>query len=268
MTAQKIGALALLLGGLFTAVLLTTLQTRDDSPHTELSDDEARLFAEDDAESFGEPVTEMGATSSEAHLLAIRQREDGRLEALITDLNGVRYYVHGDRLAGGAAELAQILDNAVLLRKGAVYQLLCCTAATVVERSGHPTVPTVVDLRSHSETTLTLRRYYSRLFQNPISLVGKVEIETSHHNGSRFYHVFPGSDVQAFSDFGLQAGDRILGINGVDLADKNALPKVFEALAAASQFAVTVQRDGRELVLLLALDGNTRQSEFGRGALL
>lgn len=268
MTTQKKWALALFLGVLFCAVLLVTVRTPGGVPSA-LTDEEAFLFGEDDAESFGDPAdTDSFSPASEASLLAIRPRDDGRLEARISNVVSTRYYAQGERLSGSNIELTEILDNAVLLRKGAVYQLLCCTPESFSQRARDSSMPTVVDLRSQAETTHTLRRYYGKLFQNPMSLIGTVEIESRQLSGNRFYHVFPGTDPKAFSDFGLQAGDRILGVNGVDLAQKQAIPKLFGALAAASHIVVTLQRDGREFVVLLALDDSIQQTGPEQGTLL
>lgn len=265
MTVKKIAALALLLGGLIGALLLNVGRP-DNDPVSAVSVEEARLFAEDDAESFGESSNGAAPESIEERLLTIRQGSHGQREALIAGMGIARYYVQGERLAGGIAELSQILNNAVLLKKGAVYQLLCCTE-TLAGRGPAMPLPTVLDLRGQAETTLTARRYHSQLYQNPISLIGTVQIESIARDGNRHYLVFPGTDPQAFSDFGLQAGDRILGVNGIDLADKKAIPKLFSALAAASHIAVTLRRGENEMVVLLALD-NVSQTELSKGTLL
>ncbi|MBN49608.1 MAG: hypothetical protein CMN85_08705 [Spongiibacteraceae bacterium] len=265
MTAKKMAALSLLLGSLFTALLLATSGTGD-APTAVMTDAEALLFAEDDAELFGEPLDNAAPESAEEHLLAIRQGADGMSEALIATGGSARYYARGERLPGSFAELTQILDNAVLLKKGAVYQLLCCAAEIAPLNSPPSPALAVLDLRAQPEATLTARRYHSRLFQNPVSLIGTVQIESRDSDGNRHYHVFPGTDPQAFSDFGLQAGDRVIGVNGIDLADKKAISKLFGALAAASHIAVTLQRGGSELVVLLALD--SAPEDLAKGTLL
>lgn len=264
MTAKKMAALSLLLGSLFTAMLLIALRP-DGAPTSVMTDAEARLFAEDDAELFGEPLAS-APESFEEHLLAIRQGANGRSEALIATLGSARYYAQGERLPGSLAELTRIVGNAVLLKKGAVYQLLCCAAEIAPDNNKASPALAVLDLRTQPEATLTARRYHSRLFQNPVSLIGAVQIESRDSNGNRHYHVFPGTDPQAFSDFGLQAGDRVIGVNGIDLAEKKAIPKLFGELAAASHIAITLQRGGSELVILLALDSSP--DELAKGTLL
>lgn len=267
MKAKTMAAAALLLlGGLLTALLLTD-GLPDEGASPPLTAEEALLFAEDDAESFGEPEEDAAPESATERLLAIRLGPDGKSEALISGAGSARYYVQGERVAGSFAELALILDNAVLLKKGAAYQLLCCADEIAGGRTAASPTLAVLDLRAQPESTLTARRYHSRLYQNPVSLIGTVQVETVDRNGNRQYHVFPGSDPQAFSDFGLQAGDRVIGVNGIDLADRKAIPRLFGALVAASHIAVTLERGSNEIVILLALDSEDR-AELSKGTLL
>jgi type II secretion system protein C len=263
---KKWGVLILFLGGLFTALLLTSVRDADApvSATAELTAEEILLFAEDDAASFGEDDADVAPASAVEQLLAIRETVNGRSsEALITSAGSTRYYVQGEHLPGSLSELVNILDNAVLLRKGTAYELLCCAAES---SAGHEkyVAPSILDLRAETASTLAARRYHTRLFQNPLSLLGKVKVETVDSNGNRHYRVFPGSDPKAFADFGLKAGDTVVGVNGIALTDKKAIPKLFGALTSASHIAVTLQRDGRELVVLLALDESFSQSELLR----
>lgn len=268
MTVQRLGVLAVFLLGLFAALLLTAVQEqRDFVSDMPMTADEAALFAEDDAESFGEEPLEVSSSSAAEHLLAIREGKGGHSEALIASGGSARYYLRGERLSGSSSEVVQILDNAVLLRRGQVYELLCC-ALESFDSSGESVAPGILDLRAQPATTLRARSYHTRLYQNPFSLIGAVEIETVERGGNRHYRVFPGSDFKAFVDFGLQAGDIILGVNGIDLAEKKAIPKLFGALASASHIAVTLLREGQEMVVLLALDDSSHKTELVKKTLL
>lgn len=220
----------------------------------QLSDEEALLFAEDAAAAFGGGGVEPPA-AEQARLLAIETTVEGFRRALIHSDGRADYYRRGARLAGGG-ELVCILDNAVLLlRKGAVYHLLCCVSAPT--RSDNPdAAPELIDLRDRAETTDLARAYHQRLYRNPLSLIGTVDIETSRGQGGTVYRVFPGRDAEAFAAFGLEPGDTVLGLNGIALADERAPARLFGALADASHIALTLRRAGRDLVVLLALDEN------------
>lgn len=215
----------------------------------QLSDEESALFAEDDAAAFGE--SEVEAPVELERLLAIEAAQDSR-RALIHSDGRADYYRRGARLAGGG-ELVRILDNAVLLRKGGVYHLLCCVSS--LTHSTPPDArPELIDLRDRAATTDLARTYHQRLYRNPLSLIGTVDIETSQGHAGTVYRVFPGRDTEAFAAFGLEPGDTVLGLNGIALADERAPARLFGALADASYIALTLRRAGRDLVVLLALD--------------
>lgn len=217
----------------------------------QLSDEESALFAEDDAAAFGE--SELEPLAEHERLLAIEAAENSR-RALIRSAGRADYYRHGTRLAGGG-ELAHILDDAVLLRKGAVYHLLCCVSS--LTRLPPPdAAPELIDLRDRAATTDLARAYHQRLYRNPLSLIGTVDIESSQGHAGTVYRVFPGRDTEAFAAFGLEPGDTVLGLNGIALTDERAFAQLFGALADASHIAVTLRRAGRDLVVLLALDEN------------
>ncbi len=161
-------------------------------------------------------------------------------------------YAPGDVLHSGA-ELVAILDRAVLLNRHGVYQLLCCISerGAAVPTAG---LPRLIDLRSSPDATRIARSYHSKLYINPLSLIGKVQIEAGANAGS--YRVYPGSDKRAFETFGLQPGDQVLGVNGIALAEKRAVPALFQNLASASHIAVTLNRAGETLVVLLSLESS------------
>ena len=216
---------------------------------------EAWLFGdEDDAAAFGgEPEADLLAPREQ--LLAIDPGHGDGRRALIRSAGRAEYYRPRDRLADGRSELFRILDDAVLLRSDAVYRLLCCVAEPVPDdRTGAG--PELVDLRNHAAATDLARDYHSRLYRNPFSLIGAVEVEASRDSRGVLYRIFPGRDPRVFNAFGLEPGDTVLGLNGISLAAERALPRLLGELAEASHVAVTLRRAGRDVVILLALDEN------------
>ncbi len=156
--------------------------------------------------------------------------------------------------AADAAVVSAVLDDAVLLRHGEVYSLDCCVSDALKKPSGEASAPGLIDLRRNTAATQLARSYHQKLYINPFALAGKVKIEASRKDGRLRYMLFPGTDRQAFSTFGLQAGDQVLGVNGVSLQRGDAIPVIYQQLAAADYIAVTLERGGKALVVLLALD--------------
>ncbi|MBM4216704.1 MAG: hypothetical protein FJ178_02465 [Gammaproteobacteria bacterium] len=65
--------------------------------------------------------------------------------------------------------------------------------------------------------------------------------------------VYPGSDVQQFTNLGLQAGDLILAINDAPLADQANGEQFLKTLAGAPQARLTIERNGRTETLTIDL---------------
>ncbi len=160
----------------------------------------------------------------------------------------------GDVLPQSQARVTAILDNAVLINSDGAYHLLCCVQPSGQKREAVVPGTTLVDLRRNREVTQVARAYHSRLYINPLSLMGRVKVVQATISGRLAYKVYPGTDKRAFALFGLRPGDELIGVNGVALASGKAVPVLYEQLAAASHIALTVQRGGEMLVVLLSLN--------------
>ncbi len=209
---------------------------------TSLSAVEADLFT-DEAALFGESVDEFGDSP------AADKQNGMTLLRMAANISASRAPTAAD-----AAVVSAVLDDAVLLRHGDVYSLDCCVSEAVNNPGGENSGPGLIDLRRNTAATHLARSYHQKLYINPFVLAGKVKIEASREDGRMRYMLFPGTDQHAFSTFGLQAGDEVLGVNGVSLQRGDAIPVIYQQLAAADYIAVTLQRGGKALVVLLALD--------------
>ncbi len=209
---------------------------------TSLAAVEADLFT-DEAALFGESEDEFGDSP------AADKQSGVTLLRMAANISASRAPTAAD-----AAVVSAVLDDAVLLRHGEVYSLDCCVSEAVNNPASEKSGPGLIDLRRNTAATQLARSYHQKLYINPFVLAGKVKIEASRKDGRMRYMLFPGTDKQAFSTFGLQAGDEVLGVNGVSLQRGDAIPVIYQQLAAADYIAVTLQRGGKALVVLLALD--------------
>lgn len=208
--------------------------------------DEDALFGEGDVD-FG---FSRDAVGSRPQLLAIDHQKPPR--ATVRYNNRIASYSIGDSLGEGGPRLARILDNAVLVERGGAYELLCCVAA-----SGEPanslSAPALLDLRRDPAVTQLARAYHSRLYINPLSLMGRVKIVHNPAQPGR-YKLYPGTDQRAFALFGLRPGDELLAVNGVPVSSANAVPVLYERLAGASYIAATLRRANDTVVVLVSLE--------------
>ncbi len=126
---------------------------------------------------------------------------------------------------------------------------------TAVEEGGlHVAPPNIVDLRQNRDVSKLLGDYRERLFKRPLSLRGVVNIEIRvDPRGERKYYLSPGKDPALFTLLPLQAGDRVVAVNGFNLASSEALTDIYGALGDLNQLALTVARGDQRWVMLLRL---------------
>lgn len=249
---------------LVAACLVLTLQPCANTPalaeYMSAFDEELDFFGGDFTED-GFDAFDSASPGERPDHLQLRSMQPELNQAFIETQAGAGLYKVGDALSGGQGyRLAALLDNAVLLKRAQVYHLLCCSVSDAESTSPAREPQTLIDLRTNRKATEIARRYHSKLYINPLGLLGKVEIKTAQRQNTPEYTIFPGSDPQAFAAFGLQPGDEVLGVNGVSLKDPRALASIFEELASASHVAVTLERAGTEVVVLLSLDDKARGS--------
>jgi len=68
------------------------------------------------------------------------------------------------------------------------------------------------------------------------------------------FRVRPGRDAQLFTQLGLQVNDVVTAINGQPLESEAQLQNVFGDVLARGEIAITVNRQGREMVLRPEID--------------
>lgn len=230
-----------------------------------LSEEERAIFSGEYAQTFGEEPGER----IRYHLRAVAAGEGGEPEAVIARDGTARRYREGQFLDGSNTRVSWILDDAVLLERAGYFSLLWRESArdsgehyevepAPVARGGRRAPhepPMVVDRRDDELTTRIASEYRARLYSNPLSLIDAIEVDVKKcPDGGRLYRLAPGSDREAFERLGLQRGDEVIAINGIGMNDREALTDIYQELADAPHLTTTLRRDGRTVVLLIALE--------------
>nr|UKE85636.1 type II secretion system protein GspC [Pectobacterium sp. PL152] len=70
------------------------------------------------------------------------------------------------------------------------------------------------------------------------------------------YQLNPGKNPDLFYRAGLQDNDLAVSLNGMDLRDADQAQQAMAQLAGMSKFNLTVERDGQQQDIYLALDGD------------
>lgn len=182
------------------------------------------------------PVTTQGLTL--VGVLASTDPRGGR--AIIGESGGsARVYAVGSTLPGGS-RLAEVYPDRVILDRGGGFETL------PLPRQGGTPAALNVNAAATAAPRLTLPG--GEDLANVIRW--QAVVRGDRPSGVR---VYPGSDAQRFAKLGLQAGDLILSVNDVPLADQANGEQFLRTLAGAPQARLTLERGGRTETVVIDL---------------
>jgi len=163
--------------------------------------------------------------------------------AIIADgSNNEKVYFIKDSVPGGAT-LHRVAVDRVILNRGGVLEALRLPK----EFTGSP-----VSSRKIGGRQQTPQNIQQLISENAASFSEIIRPQPFMPNGQlKGYRVFPGRNRQQFIALGLRPGDLVTEINGVTLSDPAQAMQMFSNLGSASQFSVTIERNGQPQVLNL-----------------
>ncbi|MCO6414385.1 MAG: type II secretion system protein GspC [Thiogranum sp.] len=182
--------------------------------------------------------------------------EDRGARAIVGDPRGKEEsYAVGDPLPGGA-RLSEIHPDRIILERGGRFETLRLprepgAAGTSSERSSS-TRPGAVT--TNAARAAAFDRYRSEIRQNPASFLQYVRA-TPARQGGKFigFTLQPGSETSAMQELGLQPGDIVTVINGVNIDSPAMGMKAMQALGEGDSVNVTLLRSGQPVSLSLTL---------------
>lgn len=183
--------------------------------------------------------------------------DDKEARAIIGDERGKEdTYAPGDSLPGGVKLSAIHADRVILLRNGQ-YETL--RLPRDLRRGGR------VKPLSHRQArpvrggavvdrNAALQRYRREVKANPSSLMDYVRATPARENG-RFigFRLQAGRKAGALNELGLQPGDIVTRINGVDIDNPAKGMEAMRALGDGQTVAVTLLRSGQEVSMNFSL---------------
>jgi len=99
--------------------------------------------------------------------------------------------------------------------------------------------------RLSSQATQTLRDYKDKLLNDPQSVMNSVRAEPYRQGGKlKGYRIFPGKDKQLFGQIGLEPGDIVTSVNGIELDSPLKGLEIMQQLSDTSNVSVNVLRNG------------------------
>jgi general secretion pathway protein C len=215
------------------------------------------------------PVTEQTVTDAPETKLnltltgVVASSVEAEGAAIIENRGSQETYGLGDKIIGTNATLREVFRDRVIIRNGVINETLMLDGVDFDEankkrarapRRPAPEMapsPSQNDVITLSDDVIDATRM---LQQQPANFTDFISVAPHSANGElQGYRVSPGKKPELFKAAGLQSGDVITDINGLNLTDPQQAVEAMGELRAAQSLQITVSRDDELLTLFLDL---------------
>jgi len=182
--------------------------------------------------------------------------EAAQARAIVGDPRGQEQsYAVGDPLPGGA-KLSEIYPDRIILERDGRFETLKLPKelleSTVSDKRRPETAP--VGGGSSPNSAAAFDRYRSEVKKNPAAILNYLRATPARQAGKFVgFNIQPGPEPGALEELGLQAGDIVTSINGMDIDSPAKGMQAMQTLGEGDTASVTLLRGGQEMSLSLTL---------------
>jgi len=201
-------------------------------------------------------------TSLKLNLRGVFASDDAaEARAIIADPRGKEdHYAVGDALPGGA-KLSEIYRDRIILERNGRYETLRLPkerTSAVLEGPGAGESPGAL---GGAGKAAAFTRYRNEIRQNPSAFMNYVRATPARGSDGKFvgFRLQAGPQRGALKELGLQPGDVVTAINGVQIDSPAKGMKAMQALGEGDNVNVTLLRGGQETSLSLTLPSTNKK---------
>ena len=211
------------------------------------------------------PVTKLNLTLTGV----VSSTEQSQGAAIIENRNQQQTYGLGDKIDGTNATLAEVYADRVIIKNGPANETLMLDGLDY-SKPARPAMTQVGQISPQTSEDNEERRTLSpeavqatrELQQAPTNFTDYINIAPHRIEGElRGYKVAPGKNPSLFKSAGLQNGDVITELNGLDLTDMQQSLEAMNAIRQAESIQMTVDRNGELLTIYLDLPQGEEEAE-------
>jgi general secretion pathway protein C len=173
--------------------------------------------------------------------------------AIVGDPRGQEeHYAVGDPLPGNA-KLTEIYPDRIILERNGRYETLRLPRDLTPGQASVPDRPQV-QIGGETNRAAAFNRYRNEVRQNPSSFLNYVRATPARQDGKFIgFRLQAGRERGALKELGLQPGDIVTSINGVQIDSPAKGMQAMQALGEGSNVNVTLLRGGQETSLNMVL---------------
>ncbi|PSU30161.1 type II secretion system protein GspC [Photobacterium lutimaris] len=168
--------------------------------------------------------------------------------AVITHRGKQNTYGLNEAIEGTRATLQAVYPDRVIIRNSGRDETLMLDGVDFNKSSQNTsrTRPPEPQASEEPEPTSELSRIKQEILEKPQTLFSYIRLSQVKRDGELVgYRVNPGKDRALFDAVGLQVDDLAVSLNGNDLTDAAVMAKLWTELSDASDFTLTVEREGQ-----------------------
>jgi general secretion pathway protein C len=180
--------------------------------------------------------------------------DPGEARAIVGDPRGQEeHYAVGDPLPGNA-KLTEIYPDRIILERNGRYETLRLPRDRMQSGSAGGRRPQAAPVSGAVSKAAAFARYRREVKQNPSSFLNYVRA-TPARQGGKFigFRLQAGRERGALKELGLQPGDIVTSINGVQIDSPAKGMQAMQALGEGDNVNVTLLRGGQQTTLSLVL---------------
>ncbi|WP_372880812.1 type II secretion system protein GspC [Psychromonas sp.] len=204
------------------------------------------------------PVPEvMGKTTLNLTLVGVVAASDPFYSSAIISYKGKQdSYFIDSKIEGTSASVQEIYPDRIVLDENGVYRILMLDGleADVQQQNlqSRQPVSRTENGGSNQPTPVDLNR--DELLKDPSKLTNYINISPVREDGEiKGYRVNPGKDPALFEQAGLENGDLVIELNGIDLTDMAESMSLLKEFPTMTEISLTVDREGQLYDLYLSI---------------
>jgi general secretion pathway protein C len=183
----------------------------------------------------------MSATKLNLTLAGVVAASDPLYSSAIIGNNGKQdsYFINS-KIEGTSASIYEIYENHVVLDENGIYQILMLDGLETDNEIS------LIETPTQATATQEIDLDRSEILKDPSKLTNYINISPV-REGSKIkgYRLTPGRDPALFEQAGLESGDLVVELNGVDLTNMAESMSLMQEFPTMTEISLTVDRDGQ-----------------------
>ncbi len=166
--------------------------------------------------------------------------------AVVTNNGKQNTYGINEVIDNTRASLIAVYNDRVIIRNNGRDETLMLEGLKFTKPSTVPAVSQRQSAQSNNDNAAELAKIKQEILSEPQTLFSYIRLSQVKKDGQiEGYRVNPGKNRILFDQVGLKANDLAVSINGNSLTDPAIMAKLWGELSSATDFTLTVERDGQ-----------------------